>query len=70
MLVAAQAAACWSHNTAVVLLTVALNGGVLATWARQRWFGQQTSLPGLAQPGFLRSWLAVQALDESSNCPG
>jgi hypothetical protein len=56
LLVGAQAAALWTHNTALLLIVGALNLGVAAAW----WWGRSTEgtvvLPGLHRPHFWRQW--------------
>lgn len=55
-----QAVAMLTHNTATVLVPLALNGAVLGLWwaVRRGWIGED---PAPARAGFLRSWLTAQA---------
>lgn len=55
-----QAAAMLTHNTATVLVPLALNGAILGLW----WAVHNSRIegcPGLAAPGFLRAWGMAQA---------
>ena len=59
-LAVSQAAAMLTHNTATVLVPLALNIGVLAPWLHQRLRAGQCSWPALAQRHFLRNWIFAQ----------
>lgn len=55
-----QAAAMLTHNTATVLVPLALNGAVMGLWwARRR--GAVAGYPALASPHFMRAWMVAQA---------
>lgn len=58
----AQAAAMWLHNTATVLVPVALNVGVLGAWGAWRLGRLALPWPAQADRGWLRRWLAAQGL--------
>ena len=58
----AEATALWLHNTATVLLPLALNAGVLGPWVAWRLGWMARPWPAQADPGWLRRWLAGQAL--------
>ena len=55
-----QAAAMWLHNTATVLLPVALNVGVLGPWLVWRLGRMARPWPAQEEPGWLWRWLAAQ----------
>ena len=57
-----QAAAMLSHNTATVFVPLSLNLTVLGIFAFQRKGRLTTSFVGLADPHFLRRWLAGQTV--------
>lgn len=57
-----QAAAMLSHNTATVLVPLALNISIFGILFYQRNNRLTTSLTGLADPHFLRRWLGGQAV--------
>ncbi len=60
LLVLAEAAALWTHNTEILLLVVALNAGVVGAW----WWSRRdvsTALRAFQQRGFWRLWWLGQA---------
>jgi uncharacterized membrane protein len=59
LLAAAEAAAMLTHNTATVLVPLALNGAIGGLWLLQR-RGSVDDFPGLEEPRFYRSWLWSQ----------
>jgi 4-amino-4-deoxy-L-arabinose transferase-like glycosyltransferase len=61
LLAVAEAAAMLTHNTATVLVPLALNGVIVALWLAYRAGRLDLDLAGLAQPRFWRMWLLSQA---------
>jgi uncharacterized membrane protein len=61
LLAIAEAAAMLTHNTATILVPLALNGAVVPLWLAQR-RRDGGALEGVARPGFLVAWLASQAV--------
>ena len=66
----AEAAAMWLHNTATILLPVALNIGVLGPWITWRLGRMARPWPAQAEPGWLWRWLAAQGLALALWLPG
>ena len=60
LLAVAEASVMLTHNTATILVPLALNGAVGGLWLAQHfgWMGQE--MAGLARPGFARAWLLAQ----------
>lgn len=61
LLAVAEAAAMLTHNTATVLVPLALNGVIVALWLAYKAGKLDLDLVGLAQPRFWRKWLLSQA---------
>ncbi len=60
LLAMAEAAAMLTHNTATVLVPLALNGAVVGLWVAHRRGWLQEELAGLTSQNFVRLWLSGQ----------
>jgi hypothetical protein len=60
VMIVAEAAAMLTHNTATILVPLALNGAIGGLWLAQRWGWNATELPGLQQRHFYRWWVLSQ----------
>lgn len=58
--VTAEAAAMLTHNTATILVPLALNGAIGGLWLAKLWGWEAKELVALNRPNFLRWWLLSQ----------